>query len=113
MRCLECQQDTDLCNQCSPKLQHNNESSLKISPPGSHLNRLARQEVVMIPAAELATVSSNLRLLAVLRMSNIVVTDLDEKYPLQDFLLALNDKISEDVKWKECANIRIVTTKKE
>ena len=90
-------------------MQVNKESALKIEPYKPTLHRIARRDAVLIKASELQTVDHNLRLLATLRTTNIVVTDLDQKHTVRTFLEKLQAKICEDKYWKPCANIRIVT----
>ena len=47
----------------------------------------------------------SIRTLATLRMSNVVVTNEMGNDKMNEFLTALNDKITEDMIWIECANI--------
>jgi hypothetical protein len=53
MRCLDCNNDTDLCNRCSPKPQINKKAGYSIQEMGSSVFRLPRVNAVMIPADEL------------------------------------------------------------
>jgi len=47
----------------------------------------------------------SIRTLATLRMSNVVVTNEMGNDKMNEFLTALNDEITEDMIWIECANI--------
>ena len=47
----------------------------------------------------------SIRTLATLRMSNVVVTNEMGNAKMSKFLAALNNKITNDIIWIECANI--------
>ena len=65
----------------------------------------------MIEAKDLHELS--LRTLATLRMSNVVITDKNDQYSIETLMRDLNDIISEDIYWRDCAHIRIVEVKSD
>ena len=50
----------------------------------------------------------SLSTLAILRMSNMIIIDKNDNLKVVDFVKKLNDKISEDITWKECSDIEII-----
>jgi len=38
----------------------------------------------------------------------MVITDIDANFPLIEFVRKLNQKISEDITWKECSQVEII-----
>ena len=50
----------------------------------------------------------SLSTLAILRMSNMIIIEKNDNFKVVDFVKKLNDKISEDITWKECSDIEII-----
>ena len=65
--------------------------------------RIQMHEAIMMHSEILSKLS--IRTLATLRMSNVVVTNEMGNDKMNEFLTALNNKITEDMIWIECANI--------
>lgn len=42
----------------------------------------------------------------------MVVTDTNPDYPIIDFVKKLNEKIDEDITWKECASVEVIEVAK-
>ena len=63
----------------------------------------------MIKSDDLYALSE--RTLATLRMSNVVITDHNENNDIVSLMENLNNKISEDIFYQACAQIRIVEVK--
>jgi hypothetical protein len=84
-------------------MQIQTKSGLSIDLHSDNLFRISRHEAVLMESKELNELS--IRTLATLRTSNMVVIDKSENFSLLDFVKKLNEKISEDITWKECSQV--------
>ena len=76
---------------------------MQIDDSAGNQFRIQMHEAIMIHSEILSELS--IRTLATLRMSNVVVTNEMGNANMSKFLTALNNKITNDIIWIECANI--------
>ena len=76
---------------------------MQIDDSEGNLFRITMHESIMMHSDILCDLS--IRTLATLRTSNVVVTNEMGNANMSKFLTALNNKITNDIIWIECANI--------